>query len=411
MKKFCLFLILSLFSCPVFAQNEGDGVLKSAVVKTPAPALTDSDHTAPQVSYPKFSHRFYLDLNFNDNYQTTDRRDEYKETKAKTRFYSKLNFTKNLSLNSYLKFETVDQDSESDRRSALSTGGGDRTFENMGIYFEELNLEYETDKYTLVAGKFNPDFGIGWRWDRGIWAYDLAENYKQVEKLGVAGIVKAGDTKKTGQYNFGLSFFTNDRKNFDNSIITKRDSEPKSSGLPGDTRALLSYVASLDIKFDFAYNEKLSYHFSYINLAVDERDSQVTPTKIDDQKGYAIGMNYVYPFTKNFSLDSLLEYADMWNIGGDSDISETYYTASFIGRFYKDWNLTLVNTGRTNIEQDANGFRETISEISAGYEFKNNLFFDKLLFQIGYKHERLDLKTSLETKNGYGALIRYYRTF
>lgn len=400
MKHFYLFLILCGFSCEVLAQSYvSPGILKQ---------LVEQDSTIAQ---PRFVNNLVADVNASDNYQSTNRRDEYLDSNVIARLFSAFNITKNLSVNSFVKSERSSQASETARRNTLVNGGGDRAFEDQGVFFEELNLVYNTKKYAVVLGKFDLDFGTAWRWGRGIWSGDIANSYMQREKLGVNGFYRAGDCKKIGEYVLGVATFTNDRKNLDNATITGRDSAHKYDGLPGDTRSPQSYNVSLDINFDFSEREKLSYHFSYINLAVNESASQVTPSKVADQKGYAVGMNYKYPARENFDLDALIEYAEMKNFGGDSDIGENYFSGNVIGKIYKQWNVTLGYSSLQNSRVMAYGFDQNLAEISLGYEFLKNSFFDKLLFQVGYKNQRNDYRTSVETQNVLGALMRYQKLF
>lgn len=412
MKKLLPFLIFGFFSCESFAEDSfAPSILRSLVEED-----TDKFLEEKRVIFkPNFSNKLVTDVTFNDAYQATDRKDEYSDAEVRARLYSTLNFTKNISLNSFLELEQSQQASETARRSSLPNGGGNRSFENEGIHAEELTLDYDSKNFALVAGKFNPDYGTAWKWNRGIWAWSVAENYRLREKLGVDTIYRLGDLKKTGQYEFGLSAFTNDRKNLDNAVVTGRDSDHKFDAKPGDTRSLQSYVASLDVNFDFGEKfsdkEKLSYHFAYLNLAVNERASSVSPTKIDDQKGFVAGMNYQYPIVENFTLDALLEYQSTRNLNGNSDVTENYFTASAVGKIYKNWNTTLAYAERKNMHADQFGFDQNLSEISFGYEFNKTNFFDKFLFQIGYKNQRTNYKTSIDTQNALGLLARYYKNF
>ena len=58
-----------------------------------------------------------------------------------------------------------------------------------------------------------------------------------------------------------------------------------------------------------------------------------------------------------------------------------------------------------------NGFDQTVSEVTVGYKFDKNKIFDKLLFQVGYKNETEDLKTSSTSNNSLVALVRYQKVF
>lgn len=361
------------------------------------------------------SGRWIVDFDFEDNYSSTNRKSEFKNTFITSRFYTNISLVEGLKLNSYIKIGPQSQSSEQFRRNQLPGGGGDVFLENHGMLIEELNLSYEYNHKTLVAGKFDLDFGSAWRWNRGIWAHSLAENYKQVEKIGLGGYYKIGDSKKIGSYNFSFFTFTNDRKNLDSSIITKRDSDKKYDGKAGDTRSLKSYALNLDIGFDFGkrfnQNESLTYRFSYLNAAINKKylsDSWSTKKR---EKSWSAGLNYTYPVIENYTIDALFEYARINNLGGNSDISEQYYVVSFVNHFLRHYNLTLSTTLLRNKDHSMiNGFHENLSEISIGYDFMFNEI-DKLNLQIGYKEQRVSNKTKLEANKAYGLLLRYYKYF
>ena len=363
----------------------------------------------------RVSGRWIVDFDFEDNYSSTNPRSEFKDSSITSRFYSNIELLKGLQLNSYVKVGPLNQSSEDARRNQLPSGGGDISFENHGAFIEELNLSYNYKNATLVAGKFNLDFGSAWRWDRDIWGHSLSRNYKQVEKIGLGGFYEVGDISKTGSYNLSFFAFTNDRKNLDNSIVTKRDSDSKTDGRVGDTRSLKSYTFNLDVAFDFGkrFNQKeqLTYRFSYLDLAINKKYLPDYWVGAKDQKAWSAGLNYVYPMLENYTIDALFEYARIKSLGGNCDISEQYYTASLVNRFFENYNLTLVTTLLRNKDRSmVNGFHESLSEISMGYDFRFNRI-DKLNLQIGYKKQRVARKLSLEKDNAYGFLLRYYKYF
>jgi hypothetical protein len=122
-------------------------------------------------------------------------------------------------------------------------------------------------------------------------------------------------------------------------------------------------------------------------------------------------MNYRYPLDQNFLLDGLVEYATMKNFNGNSDIHEDYFSASLIGEIYKNWNATFGYANRKNIRINQNGYDQNLAEISFGYTFDKNRFFDSLLMQTGYRNLRYNYKTSIDQRNAYGALVRYMKHF
>ena len=350
----------------------------------------------------RFRNEIAYDINFDNNYKSTNRNDEYKSTKSIGRLYSSLNFAKNLSINSTAYFERIAND----------VVGKDRTFDREGLYLRELNVVYDNKKHGFIIGKFDLNYGKAWNFNRGIANHELAQNYRAGQKVGFGQILRVGDLKKTGRYQLSYALFKNDRKYLDNSIVTKGNNSSKEEALPGDENLFKSYVTSADIDFDLGNEKKLYYHFSYLNSAINEKHSILADkNKIDDQKSFVLSMNYVYPFNQDFILDSLIEYVGVKNYQGDADISERYISANTILKIHKNYNLTLGHSTRQNVQAQSFGFDENITEVSFGYDFLESKFFDKLSFQAGYKNQRNDFKTSLETKNSLIALVRYQKRF
>lgn len=407
---FCCFL---LWSCEVSAQEDlTQGVWKGLLQEEiPSPQPDD------KFFEPVFSGGLVTDLNYDHNYRASNSNNNYNDSLLRSIFASKLSLNKNFSLQSVLRLDDVDKYNSD--FATQSTGGNvaadygkSQYFQNEALRVEEITANYTHKNFTLLAGKFTPNFGENWQWGRGIWSNNLSNNYRQTQKLGAGMSYKIGDRQKTGQYNFGFSTFINDHTGLSNSAFSKSDPYNKSTGTPGDASGLFqSFAAAMDILFDFGEREKLSYHFSYISLGVNSKASPVALTQVADQKGYAAAMKYRYPVAEKFLIDALLEYVRMKNIGGNSNVGEQYYTASLVGEICRNWNITLANTTLVQKQYGANGFDQSLSEVSLGYSFDKTVFFDKILMQIGYKSFRTNYKTSIDENNSIGVLLRYIKSF
>ncbi len=397
MKKFLVF-IFSVFFC------------QTVVALESIDAIEESPKNIPLTNFAAVS-RARVENTSSRDYQATRSVDEYNYTTLQANLNTDIIYKKNWRFESWFRLDEVNQL----RNVADANSGDDRAYENLGLYVRELKLGYVDENFSFYAGKFRPHFGMAWSVGRGIWGNQFALNYQQLEKIGLSTYLRAGDLAKTGRYEFGVSFFTNDRKNLDNSLINKRDSDRKNQGLPADTRNLDSYVASLDVAFDFARDEKLFYRFSYQNLAVNSLASTVDSNKIGDQKGYSALINYQYPINSNLNLNGLAEYVYLKNVGGNSDITDKYLSSSLVANFFKNWNATLIYNAQQHFHLDQNGYDRNLTEISGGYSFFGNKLFDKLLFQVAYRNMRTNNKTAaaggLDTKNSYGILVRYIKDF
>lgn len=413
MKKL-FFCFLLLFSSEVVAQDDlTQGVWKSLLQEEIRQPKSDD-----KFFDPSFSGAVVTDLNYDHNYGASNSNNNYNDSLLRSIFASKLALNKNFSVQSVLRLDEVNKytsnfATNSSGGNVAASAGSNRYFQDEALRVEEITANYTHKNLTVLAGKFVPDFGLNWKWGRGIWSNNLSNNYRQTQKVGGGISYKIGNRQKTGQYNFGLSTFINDHSGLSNSTITQSSPYNKNAGTPGDVGGLFqSYVTSMDILFEFSAQEKLSYHFSYIDLGVNSKASPVTPvSQISDQKGYSAAMNYRYPVVENFLIDGLLEYVRMKNVGGDSAIGEQYYTASLVGEIYRNWNITLANTSLVHRQIGSNGFDQSQSEISFGYNFGKTEFFDKLLVQVGYKNFRTNYKTSVDENNSLGALLRYIKSF
>ena len=176
MKK--LFFLLIFFASQAWAESHSNqGIVNDLTTTNPQNFLSAIS--------PKITTRFIAETQFDDNYKTTDKKNEFKDLSGKIRLYNNLRLGKQLWLSSYAIAERID--------NGTNNNGKNRYFENSGAYFQELALHTSTEKYSLVAGKFNLNFGNAWRFDRGLWSYNYASNYKQTEKLGFSGVYRLGD--------------------------------------------------------------------------------------------------------------------------------------------------------------------------------------------------------------------------
>ena len=358
----------------------------------------------------KISNRIVNDLNIVDNFG--NRQNKFLNTSGVVRYFSSIQLNRDIEFYGLFRFATIDNRQDILRRNRDSRGGGSRTFENLGATLSELSFKYTKKNSSLIAGKFTANFGNAWRWNRGIIIHSLASNYALSDKLGFAMITKYGDTKKTGLYNFSLSFFTNDRKNFDNSLFHKKDSDTKSDAIAGDTRKLNSYSFTTDVNFVFSDREKLNYHIGFSKLAINKSQAlNLNRQNIKKQQGIVFGMNYEFPINKDFSGETLIESAKIKNINGVLNTLNGYLTTNFILKFDNKYSLLLGNSINKNRNNMSSHSRSTISEINVGYDFSKNKYFDKLTTQIGY-YQNIEKSDLLNRKNkAIAFLVRYSKNF
>lgn len=360
------------------------------------------------VPHFKFSQRIISDVSQTKNFGNI--RNNFNDTNGIIRYYPAITFKNNIEFSGIFRFARFDNQNDIIKRQNNPYKSGSRTFENMGINISELNIKYSRNNSSIILGKFTANFGIAWRWNKGIFIHTLANQYNLNEKLGVAFITKYGSSKKTGVYNLSFSTFTNDRKNLDNSLFHRRDSDSKSQALPGDTRSLSSYSLALDINFDFSKNEKLLYHLARSHLVVNKNASSLPRDLIRNQVGYAYGMNYSFPINEEFKGETMLEYATIKNLNGNRGVSSNFLTTNVTLR-YLNYRL-MIGTSKNNISNvNAKSDYRRLSEINIGYQFDKNKYYDKIDAIIGYYQTLNDNINSKSIDKSIAILIRYYKNF
>jgi hypothetical protein len=128
----------------------------------------------------------------------------------------------------------------------------DRFFGDLGLYVEELYLQYDAGLAAVRGGKFNPTFGRAHDIAPGIYGADFAGDYELLERLGFGLAVPfaLGD----GEHVLSASLYAADTTGLSNSIITKRGKVSKADGGPANTESLESFAIDLTGGFgDFTY--------------------------------------------------------------------------------------------------------------------------------------------------------------
>jgi|TARA_Y100000389_G_C17471432_1_gene531599 hypothetical protein len=345
---------------------------------------------------PKISSRLISEIKHSNNYRSSNNNSKYNDTSAKIRQYSNFYFNNKFFIKTYIKGQKYH--SKYDKQNNKN-----KYFDNFALFFEELNINYKiNENIQIKAGKVNLKFGRAWQWQRGISSNYLAKNYKQTEKIAIATNYSYGSEQLNGRYKFNFAAFQDDEKFLNNSIITKRNN--KSQYLDS---GLKSYLISLDIDFDFGekynQNEYLTYHFAFLNNSFKD---VVLDSRINKQKSYAFNINYKLPIYQNINIDSLYEFVSIKNYHLQKNFKEKYHHLSNIISFYNNYNITFSKSWLLN-SKISQKYRESLMEISTGYNFKNGRYFNNLLLQAGYQK----IKEQQEYKDSFLVLIRYIKNF
>ncbi|MBK1697636.1 hypothetical protein [Rhodovibrio salinarum] len=294
-------------------------------------------------------------------------------------------FTKELSIESSLVFEPV-QDPDA---------GDDRFLEDHGLYAEEIFVNYETERFAAYAGKFNPTFGTAWDIAPGIFGTDLAEDYEITERIGAGGAIKFGGdgfgAGDFGEHRLALNGFFADTTALSDSLITSRGELDLDDGGPSNTEDLSSMSATLD--GGNMPGVPVNYH-----LGVQfQEGGRGTP---EDQTGYVVGLNGSYPLTPTITLEPMVENAYFEDFGGVQE-NRNYLTGG-ASLLYGPWNAAVSYTNRHVDPEGEDSFSDDQVQVSAGYAFANGLTLD-----AGYKYTE-DAGTHAHV---IGALLTYNFAF
>lgn len=395
-----LFFTLAFFSQSAFAYDMSDGVWKNLIEKY--------DQTQNNTAY--VSGMLNSRLYYNGTYASNPNRSKYSDTYFKGRYGVNFNLSHGFSVKVLSKLEKTFRSVDSQRRNQMPSGSNGRLVEDEALFLDEMVLGYDYKNFSGLVGKFDVNFGDAWRSSNGIWTNEIAKSrYEQNNKLGAGVIQRFGDKQTIGEYVFGASAFTLDRKNFDNSAMSSADQISKSDGKPSDTRSLKSYVLSTDIYYDFGGDETLSYHFAYINSAINPiwNASNASKAKLGDENAYAANMKFKHPFSKNINAVGFGEYVKIDNLGGDTESDSQILTLNLTTNI-KDFFVTLGRAAEKQTKLGAAGTDRYINELSIGYNFDHvNKLLKGLTLIAGYKQDKVDNKTTSVFNRGFAVQIAH----
>jgi hypothetical protein len=285
------------------------------------------------------------------------------------------------------------------------SGSGDKFFEQQGAFVENLSLNYEAEWWSVIGGKYGPNFSIAYDAAPGIYGTDLAEEDIEIaEKWGFGGSVTYSN-ETYGAHSLSASLFTADKTFLSESIINNRGRLQTSDGGPTNTNSLSSAVVAVD-GAGFAFAPGLSYQiggaFLDTQRVVDEETEEILPSSETDMEyRFVAAAQYEIGITDDIAVTPLVEYVHFWNGGGVKDEDRDYLTATTLIT-YQNWNLAFGTTQKWVEPPGGGSSNDNQWQVSAGYEFDFGLTLD-----VGWKYlteEGIDSRT-------LGALATYTLEF
>lgn len=328
-------------------------------------------------AFPRLDGEIVIELQNDWQYDSNDTANQFNNlfttTEADFNLYP-FRFLEGLFINLHLTLEQTNEFS----------GSGNKFFEQQGLFVENISLNYEADWWSVIGGKYGPNFSIAYDAAPGIYGTDFAEEDIEIaEQWGFGGSVTYAD-ETYGAHTLSGSLFTADRSILSESIINNRGRLGKSDGGPTNTGSLSSGVVAVD-GAGFAFAPGLSYQiggaFLDTNRVVDEETEEILPSsETEMETRFVVAAQYAVDITEDIAITPLVEYVRFWNGGGVKDEDRDYLTGSLLFT-YQNWNLAVATTQRWTEPPEGSSFNDNQWQVSAGYEFDFGLTFD-----VGWKY-------------------------
>jgi hypothetical protein len=376
-----LFLAFSLAGVPALAQH--------------AHQLGDGAHVDAEGTF-----KLGVDRNFRSSNARSVLTDVYGEFEG----VAKLHFRPELFVQTKLHWERVKFPTES------------RAFGGHGLYLENLFATYQTETARVLAGKFNPAFGMGWDDARlpGFYANEFAKDYQMKEAIGAsAGI--SHDAERFGTHKLDVSAFFFDNSALSQSAFNRPGYGPGQGPLsttqrlgrnsvdfggPGNTRAPESIALQYELS-DPGEIAGLTFGAGYRFLRAGSRQptslqAGFGPAASRDSHGYVAGARYEIGLPLDVVFTPFVEWArftDLFNadpqIGVNQFKDRTYTTAAAIFT-WQDFTLVASRMTRTFARPDneaANGafYNQQDRQLAGNLLYK---VLDNLTLGVGYKKSR-----------------------
>jgi len=239
----------------------------------------------------------------------------------------------------------------------------DRTFGDIGVYVDTLNLEASLGMLTLVAGKYGPSFGSAWDITPGVYGTSFAEDYELSEMIGFGSAVEF-ETGAAGTIILGGNVFFADTTVLSDSILTSRGRTSLADGGLANTEQLNNFSLTIDGS-DIAAMPGFSYNLGYRHLS-----AGVTETA--DEDGFVAGVAQEIELSGGDVVVVNGEIAYFTNYGGVSDDDAVYLTAG-LGYVHGPWHGEVAGSLRLIDYSGGGSDDDHLIQVSAGYEFENGI--------------------------------------
>jgi hypothetical protein len=230
---------------------------------------------------------------------------------------------------------------------SVTDATADRTFEDMGLYVEELGFSFGIGEATTVTlGKLHPVFGTAWDDAAGFFGGTLAEDYELAEQIGVLADV---ELQGAGTLSFGV--FYADDTSLSRSWGEDRGRNDASAGGAGNTGEFDNFAI------------QWAHEVQGTRVHIGARHLSASAGDVDDEQGFVVGAGHSF----EGGLDIFAELASFSNFGGSADDA----TFATLNAAYAIGSLTLSGT-LAQRDLDSSGKTDLYS-VAAEYELQNGM--------------------------------------
>ena len=264
--------------------------------------------------------------------------------------------------------------------------GKSNYFGNIGLFWNNLNLNYENDHILIGVGRGSPNFSIGWAVGPGIWGSD--DSFENLKTGGKWGIIVAPNFSlgSFGSMSINVGLFTADNSTLSDSYITRRGIFYREYGGPSNTGKLDSYSISISGS-SIPKAPNLYYHFGYMNQKVvglnPDLSNPISKDSLDNEQRFVAAAFYTFEISEETNLIPFIEYGHIVNSLGIIDNEKTVFTSSLeynINNWSHSISYSNVNSSLFdsyyNISYSAGYTFDSGMEVSAGYKYSNNSSHD-----------------------------------
>jgi hypothetical protein len=334
-------------------------------------------------AFPKISGEIAFEIENDYAFSSDDTAEEFNNLFLKIEPVVKLAFSKELSVNTGLVLEQVQEP---------AIKGEDRVFDDQGLFVKVLTLDYETGAVHLSGGKMGVNFGTAWDVTPGVYGTDLAAEYEMAENIGLLASYNH-DMGAAGSHKLTAQTFFLDTSGLAESAFTRREKTRQVAGGPGNTGDFSSFALSLDGD-GFERLPGFGYHIAFVQHTNDTVNSA-------DETRFAIGGRYEFKLPGDIAVQPLVEYVMFDDADGTVNQDRSYVTTA-LGFTYGNWNAAISGTFKETEAPDGTDTNEEQLQVSAGYQFPIGISVD-----LGYKRGR---NAGVDTDT-IGALVTYGYSF